>query len=164
MWQLIDNPEFWVLVAFLIFVGILVHFKVPGLITDALDARAASIRKELDEARRLREEAQQLLADYQKKSREAEEEAGIIIEQARREAEALAAETHRALQESVERRTKLAEEKIARAEAQALSEVRSTAVDVALAAAERLLKDRIDGETSAHLVEQSISDLKGKLN
>lgn len=164
MWQLIDNPEFWVLVAFLIFVGILVHFKVPSLITDALDARAASIRKELDEARRLREEAQQLLADYQKKSREAEEEAGIIIEQARHEAEALAAETHRALQESVERRTKLAEEKIASAEAQALSEVRSTAVDVALAAAERLLKDRIDGETSAHLIEQSISDLKGKLN
>jgi F-type H+-transporting ATPase subunit b len=157
-------PEFWVMVAFLLFVGLLAYYGVHNLIGRALDARADAIRKELEEARRLREEAQELLADYQRKSREAEDEARSIIEQARREAEALAAETRKGLKDSLERRTKMAEEKITRAEAQAVGEVRSSAVDVAIAAAEQILKTRLAGSAGESLVNQSIGDLRGKLN
>jgi len=159
-----DNPEFWVLIAFLIFAGMLVSMKVPATVGKALDDRAAGIRKDLDDAARLRKEAERLLADYQRKAREAEAEAKSIIEAAKREAENLAAETKKALAESIERRTKLAEDKIARAEAQAVSEVRATAVDVAVSAAETLLKARLTGAAATGLVEQSIRDLKGKLN
>lgn len=158
------KPEFWVGVAFFGFVGLLIFYKVPELVGKALDDRADRIRNELDEARRLREEAQALLADYQKKRAAAEEEAKAIVEQARREAAALATETRRGLDESLVRRTKLAEEKIARAEAQALLEVRSIAVDTAIAAAERVLAGKVTPQAGAALVDQSIRNLKGKLN
>ena len=161
---IVATPEFWAAVAFFLFIGLLVYYKVPDLIAKRLDDRAEAIRKELDEARRLREEAQQLLLDYQRKSREAAEEAKVIVDQARREAEELAAETRGTLKETLERRTKLAEEKIARAEAQALGEVRAAAVDAATAAAERILKTKISGAAGARLVDQSIRDLKGKLS
>jgi len=157
-------PEFWVFVAFVLFMGLLAYYKVFQAIGRALDDRAEAIRSELDDARRLREEAQKLLADYKRKSLEAEEEAKEIIEQARREAEALASETRKSLADQLERRSKLAEEKIARAEAQALGEVRSTAVDVALDAAERILKQRVAGATGASLIEASINDVKKRLN
>jgi F-type H+-transporting ATPase subunit b len=160
----LDDPVFWVMIAFFGFVALLIYYKVPGLITNALDTRADAIRNELDEARRLRDEAQSLLADYQRKSREAENEAKAIIEQAKREGEALANETRKSLSESVERRTKLAEEKIARAEAQAVSEVRASAVENAIAAAEKILKSRATGQTATTLIESSIRDLEGKLN
>lgn len=161
------NPataEFWVLIGFIAFMGILLYVKAPATVSKALDDRADMIRKELDEARRLREEAQELLADYQRKSREADDEAKSILDQARREAESLAAETRKSLAEQLERRTKLAEDKIKRAETQALSEVRSTAVDAALAAAEALIKSKVQAGTGDVLVAQSIKDLKGKLN
>jgi len=158
------DPVFWVMIAFFGFIGLVIYYRVPGMITKALDTRADAIRNELDEARRLRDEAQALLADYQRKSREAENEAKAILEQAKREGEALAAETRRSLTESVERRTKLAEDKIARAEAQAVSEVRASAVDSAIAAAEKILKARAAGATATALVDSSIRDLEGKLN
>jgi F-type H+-transporting ATPase subunit b len=157
-------PEFWVLLSFLLFIGVLIWKGVPGLIGQALDRRAAAIRTELDEARRLREEAQQLLADYQRKTREAEDEAKSIIEAARREAESLAAETRRNLAEQVERRTKAAEEKIARAEAQAQADVRAAAVDLAVKASESILKGKLAGEAGTSLLDAAIRDLKGKLN
>jgi F-type H+-transporting ATPase subunit b len=159
-----NDPLFWVLVAFLVFVGLLLFYRVPTMVGKMLDDRADAIRKELDEARRLREDAQALLADYQRKAREAETEAQSIIEQAKREAEALAADSRKALAESLERRSKIAEEKIARAETQALSEVRATAVETALAAAQELLKTRAGGAIGDALISQSISDLRGKLN
>lgn len=161
------NPataEFWVLIAFLIFFGILLWKGVPGLIGKSLDDRAAAIRSELDEARRLREEAQQLLADYQRKTREAEDEAKSIVEAAKREAENVAAETRRALAEHVARRAKAAEEKIARAEAQAVSDVRAAAVDLAVKASESILKAKLAGEAATSLADAAIRDLKGKLN
>ncbi len=164
MLQELTNPAFWVAIAFLVFLGVIFYYGAPRAIGKALDARAEAIRNELDEARRLRDEAQSLLADYQRKSREAESEAKAIVEQAKREAEALAAETRQNLTESVERRTKLAEEKIARAEAQALSEVRGVAVENAIAAAEKILKERATGATASTLIDSSISDLEGKLN
>jgi F-type H+-transporting ATPase subunit b len=160
---ILATPEFWAAVAFFLFLGLLVHYRVPDLAAKWLDDRAEAIRKELDEARRLREEAQQLLADYQRKSREAVEEANAIVEQARLEAEGLAVETRRNLRQSLERRTKLAEDKIARAEAQALAEVRAAAVDAAVAAAERILKTKIVGAAGVRLVDQSIHELRGKL-
>lgn len=158
------DPLFWVLVAFLIFVGALLYYGVPAMVGKMLDERADGIRRELDEARKLREQAQALLADYQRKSREAENEAKSIIEQAKREAEAMASETKKTLAESIERRSKQAEEKIARAEAQAISEVRATAVQTALAAAEKMLKARVPGQVGDSLIDQSIKELKGKLN
>lgn len=158
------NPEFWVLIAFLGFVGLLTYYGVPGMVAKMLDARADAIRAELDEARRLREEAQQLLADYQRKSREAEDEAKSIIDQAKREAEIYATETKRGLKESLERRTKLAEEKIARAEAQAVAEVRSMAVDQAISGAEKILKSRMAGESGTKLVETGIRELSSRLS
>jgi F-type H+-transporting ATPase subunit b len=158
------TSEFWVLVTFVIFMALVLYLGVPGLIGKALDKRAAEIRTELDEARRLREEAQELLADYQRKAREAELEAKTIIDQAKHEAEALAAETKKNLAETLARRTKLAEDKIARAEAQALGEVRSSAVEAAVAAAEQILKTRVSGDVAQKLVTDGIADLKGKLN
>jgi F-type H+-transporting ATPase subunit b len=160
----INSPEFWVAISFLIFVGILIKMGVPALVTKALDDRADLVRKELDQARRLREEAQDLLADYQRKQRAADEEAKAIIDEARREAEAMKAESARSLKEQLERRTRLAEEKIARAEAQAVSEVRATAVDVAMSTAERLIAEKLSGDGGADLMSRSIRDLRGKLN
>jgi F-type H+-transporting ATPase subunit b len=156
--------EFWVAVAFVAFLLILLYYGVPKLIAKALDDRAEAIRKELDEARRLREEAQALLADYQKKHRNVGQEADIIVETARREAEALANETRISLKESLERRTRMAEEKIGRAEAQAVDEVRASAIDVAVAAAEKILREKMAGGGDASLIDQSIRDLRGRLN
>ena len=158
------DPVFWVMIAFIGFVALLIYYRVPGIVGKALDDRATAIRADLDEARRLRDEAHALLADYQRRSREAEDETKTILEQAKREGEALAAETRKNLQESVERRTKLAEEKIERAEAQALSDVRTAAVESAIAAAEKILKSRVAGATADTLIENGIRDLDGKLN
>jgi F-type H+-transporting ATPase subunit b len=166
MHELLDpaQPLFWVLVAFLAFMGLLMYYGVPALVGKALDDRADGIRKELDDARKLREDAQALLADYQNKARQAENEARSIIEQAKREAEAMAMESKKSLAESLERRTKMAEEKISRAEAQAVSEVRASAVGSAMAAAEKILKERVPGSTSNALISEAIQGLKGKLN
>jgi F-type H+-transporting ATPase subunit b len=158
------NPTFWVGVAFAILLALMLKAKVPSMITSALDERAAGIKKDIEEARRLREDAEKLLADYKKKHADAENEAKSIIDNAKREAEALAAETRKNLKESIERRTKLAEDKIARAEAQAVAEVRTTAVDLATSAAERMLAEKMTGQGGASLLDQSIRDLKGRLN
>jgi F-type H+-transporting ATPase subunit b len=153
---MLAKPEFWVAVSFFGFVGLLLYYNVPALVGKSLDDRAERIRQELDEARRLREEAQALLADYQKKREAAEEEAKAIVEQARREADLLASETRKNMLEMLERRSKLAEDKIARAETQAISEVRSVAVDTAIAAAERVMAGKVSAASGAALVDQSI--------
>lgn len=158
------NPEFWVALAFVCFCGLMVYYGVPALIGGALDKRADRIRNELDEARRLRAEAQELLADYQRKARAAEDEAKAIVEQAKRESEAIAAETRASLKDQLERRTKLAEDKIARAEAQAIAEVRAAAVEKATAVAEKVLSAQLTGDRARTLVDQSIKDLKSRLN
>ena len=164
MAQLWGMAEFWVAVAFVAFLAILLYYKVPALLAKALDNRAAAIRAELDEARRLREEAQALLADYRKKHRNAGQEAEAIVEQARREAEAFASETRRALTETLKRRSRHAEERIARAGAEAVDEVRAAAVDMAIAAAEKILREQAAGAAGAQLIDESIRGLKGRLN
>lgn len=156
--------EFWVAVAFFVFLGILIYMKVPSMMSAGLDKRAADIRAELDEARRLREEAKTILADYRQKQADAEKEAEGIIAQAKHEAEVMRAETEKSLQASLERRTRLAEEKIARAEAQAVNDVRSAAVDTALGAAERIISQKTAGATGSQLIDQGINELKSKFN
>jgi F-type H+-transporting ATPase subunit b len=160
----LQTPEFWVAVAFFLFLGLLLYYGVPGLIAKALDDRAEAIKKNLDDARKMREDAQQLLAEYQRKTAEAESEAQKIVEQAKRESEALRSEAERKATEAVARRVKLAEEKIARAEMTAISEVRGAAVDAAIAASEKILAGKADGEIGQRLIADGISQLKSKLN
>lgn len=161
---MLATPEFWVLISFILFIALLVYFGVPGKVAAMLDERAARIARELDEARKLREEAQGLLADYERKRRDAEKEAEAIIAQAREEAGAFAAETRHKLTETVERRGRLAEEKIAQAEAQAVKEVRAAAAGLAIAAARRIIADQVQGAKADELVAASIGDLKDRLH
>jgi len=157
-------PELWVLVSFVLFLALLVYYKIPNKVAKALDDRAGKIHAELEEARRLREEAQTILADYQRKQRDAEKEAEDIIAMARREARFYAEESHKALNEFLQRRVKLAEEKIARAEQQAVQDIRSRSVDVAVAAAEMLIARELKGKSAEGLVDKSIRDVAAKLN
>jgi F-type H+-transporting ATPase subunit b len=161
---MLATPEFWVLVSFVLFIGLIVYLKVPGKVTAMLDERAERISRELDEARKLREEAQELLADYERKRRDADKEAEAIIAQAREEAEAFAVETRQKLVEMVERRGHMAEEKIAQAEAQAVKEVRAAAAELAIAAATRIISDEVHGAKADQLVDASIADLKDRLH
>jgi len=160
----LSTPEFWVAVSFLGFVALVIYFKAPGMVIKALDDRADAIRHELDEARRLREEAQALLADYERKQRNAEKEADSIIQLARQEAKSLAVETRESLKDSLERRSKLAQDKIARAEEQAIGEVRAAAATAAIAAAHQIIAKKMTPAASSKLVDKSIKDLKAKLN
>jgi F-type H+-transporting ATPase subunit b len=159
-----EDPEFWVLLAFVIFLGVLVKFGVPKLALSALDERSDRIKQALDEAQRLRSEAQAVLAQYQKKRVEAEKEAQAIIVNARIEAERLAAEAKGKVEEFIARRTKMAESKIAQAEAQALADVRAAAADAAVAAAENILVQTTHGAAADSLIANGIRDVKAKLN
>jgi F-type H+-transporting ATPase subunit b len=154
----------WATVALVIFLAIAVYVKVPGLIAKALDARADKISNELEDARRLREEAQQLLGQYQRKRKEAEQEAADIVAAAKREADMLADEAHKKTEDYVARRTALAELKIGQAEREAIGEVRASAVDIAVEAARTLLAGKIDAKAGADLFKASLQDVKSKLN
>ncbi|WP_319772918.1 F0F1 ATP synthase subunit B [Breoghania sp.] len=158
------DATFWATVALVLFFALVVWLKVPGKMSSALDDRAEGIRNELDEARRLREEAQALLAEYQRKHREAEEEAEGIVSDARREAEILTKQTEEALNDLVERRTALAETKIAMAESQAMAEVKALAADVAIAAATEILSKKVTGKVADKLIADSIQDVSTRLN
>jgi F-type H+-transporting ATPase subunit b len=158
------DPTFWAFVALVVFLIGIIYLGVPGKLGTLLDSRAEEIRNELEEARRLREEAQSVLADYQRKRAGAESEAEEIIAQAEVETERMVQETNAALQDMIERRTKAAELKIAQAEAQALAEVRSLATDVAISAAESVLKEKIDGKIEDSLISDSIKAVKMRMN
>lgn len=162
--EFIYEPEFWVAISFFIFVGGMLYLGVHKKIASALDARAATIAKELEEAKRLREEAEKVLADYRRKQGEAVKETQGIIDLAAKEAELLAAETRRSMKEHFERRMKLAEDKISRAEAEALREVREAAADAAVTAARTVIAAKLTPEAADRLVKQGIDALKGKLN
>jgi F-type H+-transporting ATPase subunit b len=159
-----NTPEIWVAIGSVIFLGILVYVGVPGIITKALDDRAKRVQAELDEARRLKDEAQKLLAEYQGKQKKAEAEAAGIIEGAKAEAERIAADAKVKMEEFVARRTKMAETKIAQAEAQAVADVRAAAADAAVAAAEKILTDTVKGKVADDLIARGIGDVKAKLN
>jgi F-type H+-transporting ATPase subunit b len=154
----------WVFFGLLVILGVMIYLKVPGMLVKALDDRATKIRAELDEARRLREEAEALLKEYEKKRSNAESEAEAIIAQAKREAEALSSESRARIEDYVARRTKAVEARIAQAEQQAVAEVRSRAIDVATAAAGRILAEEAKGKTGEELIERSIEAVRKNLN
>ncbi|MFG1464050.1 ATP F0F1 synthase subunit B [Xanthobacter sp. DSM 24535] len=156
--------ELWVAIAFVVFVAILLYAGVHRTIAGALDSRGARIAAELDEARRLKEEAQKLVAEYKRKQREAEAEAESIVTAAKAEAERLAAETKAKLEDFIARRTRMAEEKIAQAESQAVADVKAFAADAAVKAAEHLLTGSVTGNLAERLIGGAIADVKAKLN
>jgi F-type H+-transporting ATPase subunit b len=157
------EAEFWVAAAFVIFVAVLAYFGVHKIILSSIDQRRDRIKADLDEARRLKEEARALLAEYQRKQGEAEQEAAAIVAGAKAEAERMVSEAAAKTEEFVARRTKMAETKIAQAEAQAVSDVRAAAADAAVAAAEKVLAENVKGSIADRLVAKGIEDL-GKLN
>jgi F-type H+-transporting ATPase subunit b len=160
--SLLQDPTFWTLVAFVIFV---VAFFRPAkkALLGGLDSRITQIRNEVEEAQRLREEAQSLLASYQRKQREAVQEAQAIVARARDDAEIHRAESQKALEEALKRQEELAVEKIAQAEASAVQEVRETAVDLAIAATERILTEKVSDDLADKLVSEAIEELPRKL-
>ena len=158
-----NDPTLWVAVGFFIFVAAV--FKVAKkTITGALDGRAEDIRNSLDQAAGLREEAQQLLAEYQRKQRDAVKETEQMLAHARAEAERMAKEGAEKLEEALKRREQLAVEKIAQAETDAISEVRAISVDVAVAATRSLIASNMDAGKSGAMVDEAISDLSKKLH
>lgn len=162
--HMLMEAEFWVAVAFVLFLGILAYAGVHKTILGVLDQRSARIKSELDEARRLKDEAAELLADYKRRTANAQQEADGIVAGAKAEAERLAEEAHTRLEEFVARRTKMAEAKIAQAEAQALADVRSAAAEAATGAAEKILIQAAKGKVADRLIAQGIEDVKKKLN
>jgi F-type H+-transporting ATPase subunit b len=160
---LFRDDEFWVLVAFVIAIAILVY-KARGAILDALDQRTAKIKTELDEAQRLAEEAQKSLAQYQLKQRDALKESEAIIAQARADAERFVAQARLDLATALERRQRMAIERIALDEAEAVVEVRNQAIEVAVAAVRRILARNLDAKNRSALIDQAIGALPETLH
>jgi F-type H+-transporting ATPase subunit b len=158
------DAEFFVLLGFLVFVGVLIYFGVPRMVLKALDARGEAIAAELGQAAKLRQEATSLLASFEKKSADAEANAAAIVAEARAQAEQLNIEAGERLKEFIVRRTKQAEAKIALAEAQASAEVRSAAAEHAARAAEIVLTDQMKGPGGADLVANEIGEIKRRLS
>lgn len=158
------NTNFIVLLAFILFVGILLYMKVPGKLGAMLDARAAAIKAELDEAKALREEAKAILASYERKSKEMMEQSERIVSAAKSEAQAAAAQAKEDLKTSIARRLAAAEERIASAEAGAIREVRERAVDVAVAAASSVLSKQFAAEGAAASIDEAIDQVATKLH
>jgi len=158
------EAETWVAVAFVVFLLLVWRAGAHRSILASLDSRGAKVSAELAEARRLKSEAQQLLAEYQKKQREAEAEAASIIAQAKIEAQEIAAEAKRRMEEFVVRRTKMAESKIAQAEVQALADVRAAAAEAAVRASEKILSETVKGKVADDLLTTAIRDVKARLD
>ncbi len=158
------EAENFVALGFVIFLGLLVYLGAHRRVIDGIDRRQARIKSELDEAVRLRQEAQAVLAEFERKAREAEGEAASIIAGAKAEAERLSAEAKTRMEDFVVRRTKMAEAKIAQAEAQALADVRAAAADAAVAAAERILGAAAKGKVAEDLLARGIEDIRKRYN
>lgn len=158
------NTNFVVLIAFILFIGVLVYFKVPTLVGGMLDKRAEGIKSELDEARALREEAQTLLASYERKQKEVQEQADRIVAHAKSEAAEAADQAKKDLEVSIQRRLQAAEGQIASAEANAVREVRNKAIAVAVAAAKDVVAKSMSAEDNKALIEDSIKQVDAKLH
>tara|TARA_B100001540_G_scaffold225389_1_gene199586 strand:- start:191 stop:676 length:486 start_codon:yes stop_codon:yes gene_type:complete len=159
-----QDPTFWVLVAFIGFVGVLVYLKVPGMVTKGLDARADKIKTDLEDADALLKEAQDLLASYQKKQREAADEAQEIKARAKEEGKRIVERGRARLEDSLQRREKLAMDRITQAEASALDEIRARTVDIALDATRDLLADNLSDHKANAMLDDAIKELPGRLN
>jgi F-type H+-transporting ATPase subunit b len=160
----LKNTDFIVLLAFLLFIGVLFYFKVPTLIAGLLDKRADTIRSELSEARTLREEAQSILASFERRQKEVQEQAERIIEAARQDAEVEAVAAREALFATVERRLASAQEQIASAQAAAERDVRDQAIKVAIAAAQSVISAQMTAASANKLIDTSILEVEAKLH
>jgi F-type H+-transporting ATPase subunit b len=160
---MLHDPTFWVAIAFIVFAGLMV-WKARKPVLDGIDARAERIKAELDEAQRLREEAQKALAEYKRKQRDAAKEAEELLANARHEADLLRRQAAEDLKQTLARREKAALEKIAQAETQAIQDVRARAVDIAIAATAKLLSENVDPQRDQALVDQAIKDLGRRLH
>jgi F-type H+-transporting ATPase subunit b len=161
--EILALAETWVAVGLLIFLGILVWVKVPGAVAKSLDARSAKIQHELDEAKRIREEAEALLASLIAERKQAEAQAKEMLANAESEAKRMAVEAEERLEESLKRRQQVAERKIASAEAQAQADIKAAAADLAAQAAETILAARLAGQKSDPLIDLGAQGLAGKL-
>ena len=159
-----EDPETWVAIAFIILMGVFAWLGVHRTVLTALDHRADRIKGELDDARRLKEEAAKVLAEYKAKRATAEREADEIVSNAKAEAERIAAEAKAKMEDFVARRTKTAENKIALAEAQAVADVRAAAAEAAVAAASTVLSQAVKGQVADDLLAKGIAEVKAKLN
>jgi F-type H+-transporting ATPase subunit b len=162
--EIFAEAETWVAVAFVILMGVFGYFGVHRTVLRALDHRRDRIKAELDEARKLKDEAAKLLADYRTRRAAAEREAEAIVESARADAERIAAEAKAKLEDFVARRTKTAESKIALAEAQAIADVRAAAAEAAVTAASRILSEQVKGDLADNLLNKGIQEVRSKLN
>lgn len=160
----LNDTNIVVLISFLIFVGVLLYFKVPALVGGILDQRADKIRADIDEARKLREEAQTLLASYERKQKEVEAQAAKIVSSARDEAQAAGEQAREDLKASVARRVQAAEDQIASAEQAAVAQVRDQAISVAVAAARGIIADKLSAAEAGKLIDASIADVGEKLH
>ncbi|MGF1593206.1 MAG: F0F1 ATP synthase subunit B [Kiloniellaceae bacterium] len=160
---MLNDPTFWVAVAFFVFAGLMI-WKARKPVLDGIDARAERIRAELDEAQRLREEAQKTLAEYKRKQRDAAKETEDLLANARHEADLLRRQAAEDLKATLARREKAALDKIAQAEVHALQDVRAQAVDIAIAATARLLSENVDPTRDQAMVDQAIKDLGSRLH
>jgi len=158
------NTNFIVTISFLLFIGVLFYYKVPGMIGGLLDRRADGIRVELDEARSLREEAQSVLASYERKHKEVQAQADRIVATAKAEAEIAAAQAQEDLQHSITRRLAAAEDQIASAQASAVREVRDQAIGVAIEAANQVIAKQMTAAEGNKLIDAAIADVSTKLH
>ncbi|MBM1633393.1 F0F1 ATP synthase subunit B [Sulfitobacter mediterraneus] len=160
----LKNTDFVVLLAFILFIAVLFYFKVPSLLGGMLDKRADTIKSELEEARALREEAQTLLASYERKQKEVQDQADRIVTAAKEEAKAAAAQAQVDLAKSLERRMAAAEDQITSAQAAAVKEVRDQAVTIAIAAARDVIAKQMTATDGNKLIDDAIVQVGDKLH
>ncbi|MBT3071788.1 F0F1 ATP synthase subunit B [Rhodomicrobium sp. Az07] len=158
------DPEVWVAIAFVLFICLILYYNVPGMALKALDQRSAAIGRELEEARKLRAEAETLLADYRRRTANAEVEAQEIIAQAEREAAAYASEARASFDELITRRLTVAEQKIKLEEEKARKQIRAQAAELAVSAAEQLLQHKVTGKIADDTIATSLDRIKKRLH
>ncbi len=158
------DPEIWVAIAFIVFAALIVYLKVPGKVLQLLDARSDAIARELEEARKLRAEAEAVLADYKRRAENTEAEAAAILAQAEREAAAYAEEARAAFDEMIARRLSIAEQKIKLEEEKARKQIRAQAAELAIAAAEHLIEQKVTGQAAENMITAGLDRIKKRLN
>lgn len=157
---MLEKDATWVAIGFVLFILMLIYFKVPGQITKILDNRAEKIKNELDEAKKLREEAQAMLADFQKKNKEAEKSAKALIDEAKKIAKNYEKEAKSKFDENMERRKKLLDEKLKRAEVEALNQIKNDITDIVFDAIDKTLSnDNINKDASDRIIETGIKEI-----
>ena len=164
MQAILENPSAVVAISFILFIALVIYLKAPAKFAASLDERSAKIKAEIDEARKLKEDAQSILAQFQRKQRDAKKEALDMMAQAKEEAEIFAKEMEENFKAVSARQTKAAEEKIAMIEANAVKEIQATAANVAIDAAQAIIGDSMDKKALSKLADQSIDDLEKRLN